>query len=66
MLNVSDCETVNPVIEHFKSFEAVDELTATLTGELLDRITLYAGGVMDVRLNYADELDALRESFLQK
>ena len=62
-LNVTDSETANPVIARFKSFAAVDDLTATLTGELLDRITLHTGGVMDVRLNYADELDALRKTF---
>lgn len=65
-LNATDGETANPVIERFKSFAAVDDLTATLTGELLDRIILHTGGVMDIRLNYADELDSLRETFLQK
>lgn len=52
----------NAVIEHFKSYAGITALTKEISTNLLHSVTIYPDGRMDIRLNLADEIEALLET----
>ena len=52
----------NAVIEQFKSYAGITALTKEMSAELLQSVTIYPDGRMDIRLNLADEIEALMET----
>ena len=52
----------NAVIEQFKSYAGITALTKEISTELLQSVTIYPDGRMDIRLNLADEIEALMET----
>ena len=52
----------NAAIEQFKSYAGITALTKEISTELLQSITIYPDGRMDIRLNLADEIEALMET----
>ena len=52
----------NAVIEQFKSYAGITALTREISAELLQSVTIYPDGRMDIRLNLADEIKALMET----
>ncbi len=52
----------NAVIEQFKSYAGITALTKEISAELLQSVTIYPDGRMDIRLNLADEIKALMET----
>ena len=52
----------NAVIEQFKSYAGITALTREISTELLQSVTIYPDGRMDIRLNLADEIEALMET----
>ena len=52
----------NAVIEQFKSYAGITALTREISIELLQSVTIYPDGRMDIRLNLADEIKALMET----
>jgi site-specific DNA recombinase len=52
----------NAVIEQFKSYTGITALTKEISAELLQSVTIYPDGRMDIRLNLADEIKALMET----
>ena len=52
----------NAVIEHFKSYAGITALTREISIDLLQSVTIYPDGRMDIRLNLVDEIKALMET----
>ena len=52
----------NAVIEQFKSYAVITALTREISIELLHSVTIYPDGRMDIRLNLADDIEALLET----
>ena len=52
----------NAVIEHFKNYAGITALTKEISTNLLHSVTIYPDGRMDIRLNLADEIEALLET----
>ena len=52
----------NAVIEHFKSYAGITALTREISIDLLQSVTIYPDGRMDIRLNPVDEIKALMET----
>ena len=52
----------NAMIEQFKSYAGITALTREISAELLQSVTIYPDGRMDIRLNLADEIKALMET----
>ena len=52
----------NAVIEQFKSYAGITALTREISIELLQSVTIYPDGRMDIRLNLADEIESLLET----
>ena len=52
----------NAAIEQFKSYAGITALTKEISTELLQSVTIYPDGRMDIRLNLADEIEALLET----
>ena len=52
----------NAVIEQFTSYAGITALTKEISAELLQSVTIYPDGRMDIRLNLADEIKALMEA----
>ena len=52
----------NAVIEQFKSYAGITALTREISIELLQSVTIYPDGRMDIRLNLVDEIEALLET----
>ena len=52
----------NAVIEQFKSYAGITALTKEMSADLLQSVTIYPDGRMDIRLNLADEIKALMET----
>lgn len=52
----------NAVIEQFKSYAGITALTREISADLLQSVTIYPDGRMDIRLNLADEIEALLET----
>lgn len=52
----------NAVIEQFKSYASITALTKEISNELLQSVTIYPDGRMDIRLILADEIEALMET----
>ena len=52
----------NAVIEQFKSYAGITALTREISTELLQSVTIYPDRRMDIRLNLADEIEALMET----
>ena len=52
----------NAVIEQFKSYAGITALTREISIELLQSVTIYPDGRMDIRLNLVDESKALLET----
>ena len=52
----------NAVIEHFKSYAGITALTREISADLLQSVTIYPDGRMDIRLNLADEIESLLET----
>ena len=52
----------NAVIEQFKSYAGITALTKEISTELLQSVTIYPDGRMDIRLNLADEIKTLMET----
>ena len=50
------------VIEHFKSYAGITALTKEISTDLLHSVTIYPDGRMDIRLNLANEVEALMEA----
>ncbi len=51
-----------PEIDAFKNYTEVDILTDEIATELLNRMTVYLGGQLDIKLNFMDELTNLAET----
>ena len=56
----------NTVIEQFKRYAGITALTREISTELLQSVTIYPNGRMDIRLNLADEIEALMETLRQE
>jgi len=52
----------NAVIEQFKSYAGITALTREISIDLLQSVTIYPDGRMDIRLNLVDEIKALMET----
>ena len=52
----------NAVIEHFKSYAGITALTREISIKLLQSVTIYPDGRMDIRLNLTDEIESLLET----
>ena len=52
----------NAVIEQFKSYAGITALTREISIELLQSITIYPDGRMDIRLNLADEIKGVLDN----
>ena len=52
----------NAVIEQFKSYAGITALTREISTELLQSVTIYPDGRMDIQLNLADEIEDLMET----
>lgn len=52
----------NAVIEQFKSYAGITALTKEISAELLQSVTIYPDGRMDIWLNLVDEIKALMET----
>lgn len=60
---MSGCDdNSNAVIEKFRSYAGITALTREISIELLHSVTIYPDRRMDIRLNLADELEALMET----
>lgn len=59
---ISGGDSDNAVIEQFKSYAGITALTKEISTELLQSVTIYPDGRMDIRLNLADEIKALMET----
>ena len=59
---VNDGFDSNAVIEQFKSYAGITALTKEISADLLQSVTIYPDGRMDIRLNLADEIKALMEA----
>lgn len=46
----------NQFVARYSKYADLDELTAEIAEKLVDRITIYPDGRIDIRLNYIDEL----------
>lgn len=46
----------NQFVARYSKYADLDELTTEIAEELVDRITIYPDGRIDIRLNYIDEL----------
>lgn len=55
-------EQTNQFVAHFSPYRELDTLTAGAVSELVERIIISPAGVLDIRLNYADELQALLQA----
>ena len=62
-LDQQDTDSGNEVLAMFKRYSAIDELTEAHIQEMLDRVTIYPDGRLDVKILFADELNSLAESF---
>ena len=49
------------IISKYKSYTGIDDLAEEHLRDLLDRVTIYPGGVLHVRLNHTDELERIAE-----
>ncbi len=56
---ISSDDGGNAVIEQFKRYAGITELTREISIELLQSVTIYPDGRMDIRLNIADEIKSL-------
>ena len=56
----------NAVIEQFKSYAGITALTREISIELLQSVTIYPDGRMHIRLNLADEIEALMETLCRE
>ena len=56
----------NAVIEQFKSYAGITALTREISIELLHSVTIYPDGRMDIRLNLADDIEALLETLCRE
>lgn len=54
-------EKEQDIIEKYKSYFALDTLADEHIRELLDRVTVYPDKVLQVRLNFSDELETIAE-----
>lgn len=52
----------NAIIEQFKSYAGITALTREISTKLLHSVTIYPDGRMDIRLNLADQIEALMET----
>ena len=57
--DISSDDGGNAVIEQFKRYAGITELTREISIELLQSVTIYPDGRMDIRLNIADEIKSL-------
>ena len=55
----------NAVIEQFKSYAGITALTREISIDLL-HVTIYPDGRMDIRLNLADDIEALLETLCRE
>lgn len=53
-------------VETYCSYGDLEKLTDEKAAELLERFTIYPGGEIDVKLNYADELMELYDKYKEK
>ena len=51
------------IISKFRSYADIDSLAAENLRELLHRVTIFPDGVLQIRLNFAEELESLARSF---
>ena len=65
-LDRQDTDGGNEILAMFKRYSAIDELTEVHVQEMLDRVTIYPDGRMDVKLLFADELNRLAESIYSR
>ena len=56
----------NAVIEQFKSYAGITALTREISADLLQSVTIYPDGRMDIRLNLADDIEALLETLCRE
>ena len=59
MLDRRSSATESQFISRYKNYEALDTLTDEIVDELLERVTVYPDRVLDIMLNFSDELDVL-------
>ena len=52
----------NQFVARYSKYADLDELTTAIAEELVDRITVYPDGRIDIRLNYVDELSQLQNN----
>ncbi len=56
----------NTVIEQFKSYVGITTLTKEISDAILNRVTIYPDGLMDIKLNLTDEIEALMNELRQE
>ena len=59
MLDRRSSATESQFISRYKNYEALDTLTDEIVDELFERVTVYPDIVLDIMLNFSDELDVL-------
>lgn len=50
----------NEAIRKYISYAEIDELTADMLSELIKRVNVYPGDILEVQLNFTDELEKLQ------
>lgn len=62
-LSVPQDSVSSEIIARYRSYAEIDELTESNIRDLLDRVTLYPDGMIHIRLNFCDELEAIAHDF---
>lgn len=63
-VSLSDAQNSNPAIEAFKGYGLVDTLSDELSAQLLQRVTLYPNGELEIQLNFQNKLETLAQAIL--
>ena len=61
-LSIEQDRKASSIISKYKSYAGIDDLAEANLRELLDRVTIYPDGVLQVRLNFSNELESIAES----
>ena len=61
-LSTEQDRKASSIISKYKSYAGIDDLAEANLRELLNRVTIYPDGVLQVRLNFCDELESIAES----
>lgn len=65
-LTVENTDEQSETIAQYIDYAEVDELTEKMLADLVKRVNIYPGDVLEVQLNFIDELERLQEQLTQE